>query len=422
MKLKTGIFLSLIYFSSISSEVQKFTDGLNVTLIDQIQVSEVNELGEKIKTIENFFTVNYDTEDISAKLAQICAKLSVDQKNIFKKFGDNIQEYQKSRNENLQFYSDKVNFLADKIINNLEALDVQQLNIKQNIESIQENIKQENEKFNEIERNAEMEYIAKLQELHEKKYLLNALLTQHCEDCDEIKNYELDFHYAQNDVKILELQTNFLKHAEENKKILNAMELENTKKLNSKYSELNAVLQKKIDEYAKQREIDEQNGNIINEWKIYTQNIEVLYSFVESKISDIFNSSLSFNQMPMNDDNSSVLSNDGNKSDNEDVFEKNTEQQQDYRDFNTFNSDDNNNENIDFDNEGDNSDGIEAVGLANIWSILNDDEGLRIRNLNTNDSGTQENTDDENNQITSSDNSQNELPESTSEISVLERQ
>ena len=249
MKLKIGIILSLVFILSINSEVLSLNDSSNVELIDQLQVIEIDELGEKVKTTENFYKIKNKPEDISVKLEKIRIKFNKDQQDVFMKVDDNIKEYQNSRDKNIEFYTEKIDDLRIEISSNIFELNKQMFETQGTIKSLQENLNQENSRFEEIAKAAEEEYRAKLQKLQVRKYLLNALITQHCDSCDEIRNYQLDVHHAQNDKEILELNKKFLKQADDTEKLKVSNELKSTKELNLKYSELNSILEQRFEKY-----------------------------------------------------------------------------------------------------------------------------------------------------------------------------
>jgi len=390
MKFLIKIVINFMCLTLINSEELILIDDSNIELIEQVNITKINEIGDEVDTIENYYKVKDAT--LEAKLDEIRMKFINNQNNVFKKIKNNIKDYQKSRNENLEYYTAKIDALKQQMYNDLANLNDQKIKKEQSIELINENMKADMARFAEIASTAEEEYRAKLQKLQDRKYYLNALITQHCDNCDEIREHQLDVHLAQNEKDILDLDENFLMQVKENKKLMEAMELSSAKELNTKYLELNIIMQKIIQEQIKLDEVNQQKENIINEWKIYSQNIENLHSMLETKINDVTNSSFNFDQVNSNGDNSTVLYDEG-------MLETSTQQDSLY--FTTLTSEDSNN---DSDTEDGNSE--------------TDNEKTLLLH-------TQENRDVDNNEDTSFDLDtivQNEFSESTSEASVSERQ
>lgn len=391
MKFLIKIVINFMCLTLINSEELSLIDDSNIELIEQVNINEINELGSEVEKIENYYKLKDATLNARANLDEIRMKFINKQNDVFKKVQNNIKDFQKSRNEKLEYYTTKIDALKQQMYNDLANLNDQKFKKEQSIELINEIMTAEMARFVEIASTAEEEYKAKLKKLQDRKYYLNALITQHCDNCDEIREHQLDVHLAQNEKDILDLDGNFLIQVKENKKLMEALELSSTKELNTKYSELNIILQKIIQEHVNLGEINQQKDNVINEWKIYSQNMENLHYMLETKINDVTNSSFNFDQMNSNEENSTALY--------EDMLESSTQQDSLY--FTTLTSQDSN-------NSSDTEDGNAETDNEKTLLLY-----------------TQENKDVDNNEDTSVDLDtivQNELSESTSQASVLERQ
>lgn len=217
-----------------------------------------------------------------------------DQGNIFDAVRDNIEEYKSSRDYDLKLYKEKIDRVTEKYYDiYVETLRSRKLEIEENIASIQSKAMDENSELSENMRMTEEEYRNKLEKLNDRKYSLTALMTQHCDDCDEtLREYKLDVELAQNDKDITELQQKFLKQSEENEKKLKEFNTEKAGELIVKYSQLVDLLKRELEMHKKRESIIEQKDRIISEWKAYSENIENLHTNVRSKIEDLTSNSI----------------------------------------------------------------------------------------------------------------------------------
>lgn len=149
----------------------------------------------------------------------------------------------------------------------------------------------------------EQEYRGKLDKLNERKFHLTALMTQYCDDCDDVlKKYQIHVNLAKVERDIAELEQMFLKKAEEDEKKLKELNTEKATELNNKLSKLVNVLNNELDEYRKKEGIDELKDNIVNKWKEFSENVENVQINVRSKIENLTKSSLYFERVINNYD------------------------------------------------------------------------------------------------------------------------
>lgn len=223
------------------------------------------------------------------------AKLAKDQKSVFDDAKEKINEFKYYRDNDLRLFQGRIDTLKNKITSDMNDLEEQRSTIEENIATIKDEINDEDVDAEENMKITEQEYRSKLDDLKERKFHLLSLMTQHCDNCAEIlQKYQIDVNLAKVDKDISELEQKFLKQAEEEEKILKELDAGKAAELNIKFSKLVSVLKNELDEYKKKEGIEELKDNIANEWKEYSENIENVQNYVRSKIENLTESSLYF--------------------------------------------------------------------------------------------------------------------------------
>lgn len=258
------------------------------TEIDQ----EIDENGNQV--LKTIIKLEDSSEVICDNFNIMRGRFIEDQGNLFDAVRDSIEEYKSSRDYDLKSYKEKIDDLNEQYNENFES---RKLDIERAIQNIQSEAMDKNSEVSENMKITEEEYRNQLNELKDRKYHLNALYSQHCDDCDELREYKIDENLAQVDRDIAELEQKFLKQAEENEQKLKDLNVEKAGELIVKYSQLVDLLKRELKMYKKREEINYLKDDFLSEWKTYSENIENLHINIRSTIEDMTNNSMDFQKL-----------------------------------------------------------------------------------------------------------------------------
>jgi len=295
MNLFRKIILISVCITVISAYVTKQSNA-NYQIVETEIDQEIDENGNPV--LKTIIKIEDSSEVIRDNFNIMRGRFIEDQGNLFDAVKDNIEEYKSSRDYDLQSYKEKIDDLNEQYkkmyIENFES---RKTDIEEAIASIQSEAMDENSEVSENMKMTEEEYRNKLNKLKDRKYDLNALYSQHCDDCDELREYKIDVNLAQVDKDIAELEQKFLKQAEENEQKLKEINAEKAGELIVKYSQLVDLLKRELKMYKNREEINDQKDSIISEWKTYSENIENLHINIRSNIEDMTNNSMDFQKL-----------------------------------------------------------------------------------------------------------------------------
>lgn len=310
MNLLRKLVLISMCFSSISAFATKRSiNGNSYQIVETEMEQEVDENGNPIfKTV---IKIEDSLKNIQDNFNIMRERLIEDQGNIFDAVRDNIEDYKNSRDYDLNLFKEEIDKINEKYNDKyIEALNYRKSEIEESIANIQSEAMDENSELSENIRMTEEEYRNKLNKLNDRKYSLKALMTQHCDDCDEtLKNYQLDVNLANVDKDIIELEQKFLKQAEANERKLKEFNTEKAGELIVKYSQLVDSLKRELDMYKKKEAINEKKDGMITEWRAYSENIENLHTNLRSKFENLTNSSMDFQKFTSGYENSEIKQN-----------------------------------------------------------------------------------------------------------------
>lgn len=272
------------------------------TLIESYVLIESSGDGEKVDlTIEDTYN-EYDVLDQQIEMKENFEKLRnkfiQDQDAIFEETKGAVDDYKISNNINVDEIRKTIRDISSGIDLSMLKLEDQRFKIEESMEDLRDKMSSEKNENQDQMKISEVGYRNQLNTLNDRKQSLVALMTQHCDDCDEIlKQYNLDIQLVKVEKAIADLEEKFLMKASEDDEKSKTAHIEKLKLMIQKYSELVDVYKKEVEERTKINDILQQSENLVNQWQECSQNIKNLLAITQSEIVDMANNLLDFQKI-----------------------------------------------------------------------------------------------------------------------------